>query len=54
MKSVNQMTAEEYKQFLLSSPDEAKKLDNPEAAPVVPIVYWRNGVLVEEKKAVQA
>lgn len=53
MKAVKDMTAEEYKQFLLGSPEEAKKLDNPEAAPVVPVVFWRNGILVEPQKPVQ-
>lgn len=46
MKSVKDMTAEEYKTFLLNSPDEAKKLDEPRATPMGPTGYWRNGTWV--------
>lgn len=46
-KTVQQMSAAEYKDWLLNNPDEAKKLDTPTAAPVVPTVVWRNGVAVQ-------
>jgi hypothetical protein len=46
-KTVQQMSAAEYKDWLLNNPDEAKKLDAPTAAPVVPTVVWRNGVAVQ-------
>lgn len=46
-KTVNQMTADEYKNWLLQNPDEAKKLDEPTAPNVVPTVVWRNGVAVQ-------
>ncbi len=46
-KSVQQMSAEEYKQWMFANPEEAKKLDAPSAAPVVPTVVWRNGVAVQ-------
>jgi hypothetical protein len=46
-KPIAQMTAEEYKQFLLNSPDEAKKLDEAAAPAIVPTVVWRNGVAVQ-------
>ena len=46
-KTVQQMSADEYKTWLLQNPDEAKKLDTPTAAPVIPTVVWRNGVAVQ-------
>lgn len=46
-KTVQQMTAAEYKDFLLNSPDEAKKLDDVAAPAVIPTVVWRNGVAVQ-------
>jgi len=46
-KTIQQMSATEYKEWLLSNPEEAKKLDTPTAAPVVPTVVWRNGVAVQ-------
>jgi hypothetical protein len=44
---INQLSAEEYKNWMYEHPDEAKKLDTPTAAPVVPTVVWRNGVAVQ-------
>jgi hypothetical protein len=53
-KPVSQMTADEYKTFLLNNPDEAKKLDEPTAKPVGPTGYWRNGTWIAlEQKPVQ-
>lgn len=46
-KSVSQMTAAEYKNWMLNNPEEAKKLDTPTASPVIPTVVWRNGVAVQ-------
>ncbi len=46
-KSVNQMSAAEYKEWMFQNPEEAKKLDQPNAAPVIPTVVWRNGVAVQ-------
>lgn len=46
-KSVEQMTASEYKTWMLQNPEEAKKLDQPTAAHVLPAVVWRNGVAVQ-------
>lgn len=46
-KSVNQMSAAEYKDWMFQNPEEAKKLDSPTAAPVLPTVVWRNGVAVQ-------
>jgi len=46
-KSVQQMTADEYKTFLFEHPEEAKKLDEPTAPAVVPTGFWRNGVWVQ-------
>ena len=46
-KTVQQMSASEYKEWMLANPDEAKKLDIPTATPVIPTVVWRNGVAVQ-------
>lgn len=47
-KSVQQMTATEYKEWLSNNPEEAKKLDEPAAPKVVaPSGLWRNGVWVD-------
>lgn len=47
-KTVNQMSADEYKKWMFENPEEAKKLDGP-AAPAVatPTGLWRNGVWIE-------
>lgn len=52
-KTVQQMSASEYKDFLLNNPEEAKKLDEVTAAPVIPTVVWRNGVAVQIVNATQ-
>jgi hypothetical protein len=46
-KTIAQMTAEEYKQFLLNNPDEVKKLDEtlPQTGTAV-TGTWRNGVWI--------
>ena len=42
------MSADEYKQFLLNNPEEAKKLDEPGVAPTItPTGFWRNGAWVK-------
>jgi hypothetical protein len=46
-KTIAQMTAEEYKQWMRDNPDEAKKLDDVAAPAVIPTVVWRNGVAVQ-------
>jgi hypothetical protein len=46
-KTVQEMSAAEYKVWMLQNPDEAKKLDAPTAAPIIPVVVWRNGVAVQ-------
>ncbi len=46
-KSVQQMTATEYKEWLYQNPEEAKKLDDVAAPAIVPTVVWRNGVAVQ-------
>lgn len=46
-KSVNQMSANEYKEWLLSHPEEAKELDKPSTKAVIPTIVWRNGVAVQ-------
>lgn len=46
-KTVNQMTAAEYKDWMFQNPEEAKKLDAPTAAPVLPTIVWRNGIAVQ-------
>jgi len=46
-KTVQQMTADEYKNWLRENPDEAKKLDDATAPAVIPTVVWRNGVAVQ-------
>jgi len=46
-KTIQQMSADEYKQWLRENPDEAKKLDEVSAPAVVPTVVWRNGVAVQ-------
>jgi len=43
-KSVKEMTASEYKEWLLNNPEEAKKLDEAHAPKVAtPSGLWRNG-----------
>jgi len=46
-KTVQEMSAAEYKVWMLQNPDEAKKLDSPTAPTVTPTVVWRNGVAVQ-------
>jgi hypothetical protein len=46
-KTVQQMSAEEYKEWLYANPEEAKKLDSVAAPAIVPTVVWRNGVAVQ-------
>jgi len=46
-KSVKEMTASEYKEWLYNNPDEAKKLDEATSPKVAtPSGLWRNGVWV--------
>ena len=46
-KTVAQMTAAEYKEWMLANPEEAKKLDAPAAPAAVPTGFWRNGQWVK-------
>jgi hypothetical protein len=47
-KTIQQMTASEYKEWLAANPEEAKKLDAPAGAPALtPTGFWRNGVWVK-------
>jgi hypothetical protein len=46
-KTVQQMTAAEYKEWLLNNPEDAKKLDAPVAPAALPTGYWRNGQWVK-------
>lgn len=53
-KSVSQMSAAEYKDWLLNNPEEAKKLDEGQAVPGgVPTGFWRNGVWVKYETQTQ-
>lgn len=43
-KTIAQMTAAEYKVWLLEHPDEAKKLDEGAVQPkALPTGFWQNG-----------
>jgi len=52
-KTVQQMSASEYKQWLLDNPEEAKKLDAPAAPAAVPTGFWRNGQWVKYENTIQ-
>lgn len=53
-KSIQQMTADEYKQYMRDNPEEIKKLDAPTGAPsLIPTGFWRNGVWVKAEAPAQ-